>query len=77
MSARRCPKCREIGFTWVVDEEESALTQWHCSLCGYSAKEDESEESPCTECHSGMAIRLRDQSESYRYCTACESHSPG
>jgi predicted nucleic acid-binding Zn ribbon protein len=75
MSALPCPKCQAIGFTWAIDDEQRGLTEWHCSLCHYVAEEDESEQRSCPACGAEGAIRLRDEIESYLYCTLCRSRS--
>ena len=78
MSAQVCPECRQIGFTWSIDEHESPLTRWQCAVCRYSAEEDESEQGNCPMCGGQSAVRLRDTSESYRYCLVCHARwSPG
>jgi phage/plasmid primase-like uncharacterized protein len=71
MTAQLCPRCRQIGLTWSIDEEESPLTQWHCSLCEYVAWEDESKEQPCHMCGRQGSILIEDESGTYRYCFAC------
>jgi hypothetical protein len=46
MALQICPKCKELSFTWFIDEEQPPLTQWNCQ-CGYYALEDESKERDC------------------------------
>lgn len=72
MSVVVCPKCRQRSFTWSVDEGDSnRLTDWYCSTCEYSAREDEREEGVCPRCGKKTFLLLKDQEDSYRYCTSC------
>src|SRR5437870_3169039 len=50
MAVQNCPGCGQLGMTWSIDEDQSPLTQWYCSLCGYTAEEDEKRESGCPKC---------------------------
>jgi hypothetical protein len=64
-------------MTWSIDEEVSPLTQWYCSLCHYSAQEDESRESICPACGSEKAyLLLSDPSGTFWFCLKCHSRSP-
>jgi ssDNA-binding Zn-finger/Zn-ribbon topoisomerase 1 len=71
MSALPCPECLQVGFTWSIDVEQPNLTRWGCALCRYTAEEDESEQRRCPSCGADGAIRLRDPSGSYLFCTRC------
>ena len=71
MSALPCPECMQVGFTWSIDAEQPNLTRWRCALCRYTAEEDESEQRRCSSCGDEGAIRLRDPSGSYLFCTRC------
>ena len=73
MTALPCPRCGEIGFTWSINEDTSNFTQWRCSLCGYSAREDESTQTACVQCRAAVATLLEDTTGSYRYCSSCRS----
>jgi ssDNA-binding Zn-finger/Zn-ribbon topoisomerase 1 len=73
MSAHLCPECRQVGFTWSIDEHEPDLTRWQCAVCRYSAEEDEAEQGSCPACGGQSAVRLRDRAESYRYCLVCHA----
>jgi hypothetical protein len=56
-------------MTWSIDEAVSPLTQWSCSLCGYSAREDESRESTCHACGTEKSrLLLSDPNGSYWFC---------
>jgi hypothetical protein len=70
MGLHRCPKCGIQTFTWSIDEDVSALTQWHCTMCPYAAEEDESLERACDACGGGEGW-LRDGDRSYRFCFDC------
>ena len=61
-------------MTWSIDKEVSQLTQWHCSLCGYSAEEDESQESTCPTCGSEKSyLLLSGPSGKFWFCLKCQS----
>jgi hypothetical protein len=49
MALQICPKCKELSFTWFIDEEITPLTQWTCE-CGYYALEDETKIQNCPNC---------------------------
>jgi len=77
MSLQFCPKCDRRAMTWSVDEEASPLTQWHCSLCRYSAEEDESRESTCPSCGSEKSyLLLSDTAGVFWFYFKCQSRSP-
>jgi hypothetical protein len=75
MSALPCPKCREIGFTWAIDSDNSRLTQWRCSVCPYRAEEDEAEQ-PALSARGKVRFAFRDVVECYLYCSECRSRTP-
>jgi hypothetical protein len=76
MSANFCPNCGERGFTWSIDEEVSRLTQWYCSICEYSASEDEAQASTCPTCGAGGAnLLLSDTGGGYRFCIECRART--
>jgi hypothetical protein len=71
MSAQTCPKCGNRGFTWYIDAADSPLTQWFCSVCGYSGEEDESRLSTCPACDMANMLFLSDQDGPYWFCLHC------
>ena len=77
MSVQVCPRCSQRGFTWYLDDEVGPLTQWHCSLCGYHAQEDESLVSACPVCgQPGMRLRLSDARGEFWFCLSCQASEP-
>jgi DNA-directed RNA polymerase subunit RPC12/RpoP len=74
MSVQVCPKCRRRGFTWAV--EDDGVTRWYCSLCGFSAEEDEAKQIKCPRCDSGFAAWLAEDGESYYWCFSCNQQVP-
>ena len=65
-----CPICKQKGFTWALDDNEQ--THWHCSLCEYSAEEDESKEKPCPICQKETgAVLLMHDGQSFYWCVLC------
>jgi ssDNA-binding Zn-finger/Zn-ribbon topoisomerase 1 len=76
MSTQICPKCGSRGFTWHIDEAVSPLTQWFCSVCRYTAEEDESRLSTCPSCNVEKArLLLSDQEGVYCFCQQCQARS--
>jgi len=75
MTEQYCPNCKEKCFTWGIDEEESPLTQWHCSNCKYYAWEDESKESNCGKCGTKNSMLLKSGSSYFYFCTNCQNKS--
>lgn len=77
MSVHLCPNCGRRGMTWSIDEEVSPLTQWYCSVCRYSAQEDESRESTCPACASEKSyLLLSDAIGTFQFCVKCQLRSP-
>jgi ribosomal protein S27AE len=81
MSAQPCPNCDRRGFTWAMDEEDSQLTRWSCSICRYVAFEDEAKQVVCPSCHAPGAMTLRDARVSealptFVFCVRCRSRLP-
>jgi len=73
MALSFCPKCREKGFFWAIDEERGPLTYWNCTLCGYAADEDESQEADCPVCKAKQFLFIDDETKQrYRFCTNCK-----
>lgn len=63
-------------MTWSIDEEVSPLMQWYCSLCRYSAQEDESRESNCPACgDENSYLLLSDKTGTFWFCVKCQSRS--
>lgn len=73
MSLHKCPECRKFGFVWKVDYDISSLTIWDCWECGYTAFEDESLESFCTDCSYKYRIQLQVDDTKFWWCTECET----
>ena len=71
MTLQICPKCKKKGFTWTVDEEISPLTIWDCVVCGYDAKEDESQETECPKCKQRTFSYMVDGNGPYWWCCNC------
>jgi hypothetical protein len=72
MTTQICPKCKERGFTWSLDEEPSKDTIWYCSLCQYTALEDESLQlSDCPQCQAEKLIYLKDDGKTYFFGLSC------
>jgi RNA polymerase subunit RPABC4/transcription elongation factor Spt4 len=77
MSAHVCPNCGRRGFTWTVDEERDAPTQWHCSLCRYVAAEDETRALTCPACGTAEGrLLLAGPEGTFRFCVHCQSRTP-
>ena len=56
----------------MVDEEESPLTQWNCSECGYKAMENEKQQKDCPVCKNAKyCVRLIESEGSYLWCHEC------
>jgi hypothetical protein len=70
MALQHCPKCGVKAFTWLIDEDVSPLTQWHCTTCSYAAEEDESLGRVCGAC-GRSEVCLRDGDRHYRFCFGC------
>ncbi|MCJ8154579.1 hypothetical protein MKJ01_12470 [Chryseobacterium sp. SSA4.19] len=73
MATQTCPKCREDTFTWHQMDEDSDLLSWGCYQCGYSAEENEKDESVCSQCGKKAKSRLRDDKVVYWWCFSCKS----
>lgn len=71
MSTQICPKCKSDSFTWSYDEDRTPTTYWGCGTCGYGALEDESFERTCNTCGTKTEIRLKDDAETYWWCSQC------
>ncbi len=41
MATQICPNCEKDSFTWILDDEKTNLTIWHCYNCKYEAEEKE------------------------------------
>ncbi len=72
MALTTYPKCKNDSWSWYIDEEVSEYTIWHCCICGYTAFEDESEETVCPECGQKLDMLLFDDNQKYRYCSQCK-----
>ncbi len=71
MAIQICPVCKQEGFSWHMDEEQTPLTIWGC-FCGYSALEDESDVRICSTCKEKTETRLQHQDGSFRWwCYKC------
>ena len=71
MALQICPKCKNLSFTWYIDEEESSLTQWNCK-CGYHAFEDENKQRDCPVCRNEKSdLHLSDNDSEYWWCYRC------
>jgi hypothetical protein len=71
MALQICPKCKELSFTWFIDEEQTPLTQWNCQ-CGYYALEDESKGRDCPVCGSKKSDSyMIDNNGKYWWCYRC------
>jgi ssDNA-binding Zn-finger/Zn-ribbon topoisomerase 1 len=76
MAVQLCPNCGQRGMTWSIDEEVSPRTQWYCSLCRYSAFEDESRESTCPACGcEKSSLLLSDATGTFWFCIRCQRRS--
>jgi DNA-directed RNA polymerase subunit RPC12/RpoP len=75
MAEQYCPNCGEESFSWRIDEEFSAHTQWHCSRCEYQAEENEALESECRQCHTRNLLYLKAGDDFFRFCTHCKFKS--
>lgn len=76
MSLQICPKCKNLSFTWYIDEEESSLTQWYCK-CGYHAFEDETKMRDCSVCNNEKSnLYMIDNEIKYWWCCRCEKVEP-
>ena len=73
MATQICPRCNNDSFTWILDEEVSTSTIWHCYSCGYTAYEDESLERICQNCKKLSESRMKDESMEYWWCSNCRS----
>jgi hypothetical protein len=71
MALQICPKCKELSFTWYIDEEQSPLTQWNCK-CGYLAFEDETKIRDCPVCKNKKSDSyMIDTTGKYWWCYRC------
>ncbi|MFT3796536.1 hypothetical protein [Flavobacterium sp.] len=72
MATQICPNCKADSFTWTTDEDENnnLETTWGCS-CGYSAKEDESQQGNCDDCKKFSKMKLEDENKIYWWCCSC------
>ena len=77
MALQICPKCKKLSFTWYIDEEESALTQWNCG-CGYHTFEDESKLRDCPICYNEKSdsYMIDDNETIYWWCYRCGRTEP-
>ncbi len=75
MSEQYCPNCDKKSFIWALDEDNSPLTQWHCSLCDFHAEENEMVESLCDNCGTKHNLYLKSVNGYFRFCTNCKEKS--
>lgn len=76
MALQICPKCKNLSFTWYIDEEESSLTQWKCD-CGYHVFEDESKMRNCPICRNEKSDSyMIDNEIKYWWCYRCGKIEP-
>jgi hypothetical protein len=71
MAEQICPNCKTETFNWLINEEETSLTQWRCYTCGYNAYEDESFARECSNCHKKTENCLEDETKKYWWCSSC------
>ena len=70
MATQICPQCKSDSFTWHVDDN-STMTTWSCSKCGYQALENESDERVCIHCGKKTETKLQDKNREYWWCSNC------
>jgi len=74
MALQICPKCKELSFTWHIDEDQTPLTQWACrnSQCGYHVLEDEGKLRDCPICRAKEAYSyIIDGENTFWWCFRC------
>jgi ribosomal protein L37E len=69
MAIQICPKCKEESFVWSANDDDPALTDWHCWKCGHDALEILEE--VCEVCGIKTKSYMKTDTSAYWWCSSC------
>jgi len=74
MAYQICPQCKHESFLWVIEHDDPYIeTKWHCSICKYTAYEDERLERVCLICDNKTESAFKDDEKEYWWCFTCDA----